>query len=91
MLIKFKITNYVILLLIGLFLFPPSIKALDRIEQAEDRFGCSEGMSANEVRHCMETVISTKDAKIDQLRTKLSNAGAEQDQKTAETVAELIQ
>jgi hypothetical protein len=57
MLLKFKITNYVILLLIGLFLFPPSIKALDRIEQAEDRFGCSEGMSANEVRHCSERKV----------------------------------
>ena len=83
MLLKFQMTVYAALLLIGLFVLPYVVEAVDRIENATDRFGCGE--SVEEVRNCVEAVISTRDATIDQLNTRLINSeGAEHDKKIEE-------
>ena len=80
---KFKMTTYATLLLIGLFVLPYVVETVDRIENATDRFGCGE--SVEEVRNCLEAVISTRDATIDQLNTRLINSeGAEHDKKIEE-------
>ena len=65
MLQKFKTSTYATLLLIGLFVLPYMVEAVDRIENASNRFGC--GDTYEELRDCMETVVSTRDASIDQL------------------------
>ena len=80
---KFKMTTYATLLLIGLFVLPYVVEAVDRIENATDRFGCGE--IVEEVRNCLEAVISTRDATIDQLNTRLiSSEGAEHNKKIEE-------
>jgi hypothetical protein len=71
---KFKMTASVTLLLIGLFVLPYIVEAVDRIENASNRFGC--GDTYEELRDCMETVVSTRDASIDQLNAELSSVGA---------------
>ena len=75
MLQKFKMTTYATLLLIGVFVLPYMVEAVDRIENASNRFGC--GDTYEELRDCMETVVSTRDASIDQLNAQLSSVGAE--------------
>jgi hypothetical protein len=75
MLQKFKMRTYVTLLLIGLFVLPYVVEAVDRIENATDRFSCGE--SLDEVKNCLEAVISTRDATIDQLNTRLFTVGTE--------------
>jgi uncharacterized coiled-coil protein SlyX len=75
MLQKFKMRTYVTLLLIGLFVLPYVVEAVDRIENATDRFSCGE--SLDEVKNCLEAVISTRDATIDQLNTRLFTIGTE--------------
>ena len=83
MLLKFNMAAYATLLLIGLFVLPNVVEAVDRIENATDRFSCGE--SVEEVRNCLEALISTRDATIDQLNTRLINSeGAEHDKKIEE-------
>ena len=74
MLQKFKTSTYATLLLTGLFVLPYMVEAVDRIENASNRFGC--GDTYEELRDCMETVVSTRDASIDQLNAELSSVGA---------------
>ena len=71
---KFKMTASVTLLLIGLFVLPYVVEAVDRIENATDRFSCGE--SLEEVKNCLEAVITKRDATIDQQNTMLSHKGA---------------
>jgi hypothetical protein len=83
MLLKFQMTAYAALLLNGLFVLPYVVEAVDGIENATDRFSCGE--SVEEVRNCLEAVISSRDATIDQLNTRLINSEvAEQDKKIEE-------
>jgi hypothetical protein len=42
MLQKFKTSTYATLLLIGLFVLPYMVEAVDRIENASNRFGCGD-------------------------------------------------